>query len=217
MDGKLDALGGQLLEAMDGRRDAPTEVGGAITDVTSGLALQQAINRQRLARGDQALGFKIGFTNRTIWPLYGVYAPIWAPVWQSTVQDAPDATIDGRDRVDRLNRPRLEPEIVLGLRAPPTGLDRAGLDPASGASAAVAALEDAIEWVAHGFEIVQSPWPDWKFIAGQALASQGLHGALFVGPRRRVRQGRGPVRPGPGAVSQRGSRTPGPGPGQRCP
>lgn len=178
----------QMLEAMDATRDAPAELAGIGADLDTGLAIQQRINQLRLDRGEKPAGFKIGFTNRTIWPLYGVKAPIWAPVWDSTAHAANDGSFDASALLSRLNRPRLEPEIVLGLRAAP-----AGFDPARGAptDAALAELEDAIEWVAHGYELVQSPWPDWKFGAGQAMASQSLHGALIVGPRRRVRRSRG--------------------------
>ena len=30
------------------------------------------------------VGRKIGFTNRGIWPLYGVDAPMWAPLFDRT-------------------------------------------------------------------------------------------------------------------------------------
>lgn len=184
----IDASATRLLEAMDAARDAPAELAAIGTDLATGLAIQQLINRRRQARGDRPLGFKIGFTNRTIWPLYGVHAPIWAPVWNGTVHDAPQASFDASAIIPRLNRPRLEPEIVLGLRAVP-----AGFDPADGApsAAVLAGLEAAIDWVAHGFELVQSPWPAWKFGAGQAMASQSLHGALLIGPRRKVRKAEG--------------------------
>src|SRR5437762_2463129 len=69
-----------------------------------------------------------------------------------------------------LMQPRLEPEIVFGLRQPP-------------ASDALADVVRAIDWVAHGMEIVQSPFPDWKFTAADTIAGFGLHGRLFVGPR----------------------------------
>lgn len=215
-----------ILVAMDAGADAPSALAALGGDFDAGLAVQQLVNRQRLARGDRPVGFKIGFTNRTIWPLYGVHAPIWAPVWQQTAhealvtgesdprgaagpaaqgsaavgpagetavgasagQDAPVARFDASDLIGRLNRPRLEPEIVLGLGTVPDGFD-----PTQGPPSAdtLARLEAAVEWVAHGFELVQSPWPDWKFGAGQAMASQSLHGALIVGPRRRVVRARG--------------------------
>src|SRR6185369_16931348 len=36
-----------------------------------------ALHRRRVQAGWKAIGRKIGFTNRTIWPRYGVYEPIW--------------------------------------------------------------------------------------------------------------------------------------------
>ena len=37
------------------------------------------------------VGRKIGFTNREIWPLYGVDAPMWAPLFDRSVQHGDDA------------------------------------------------------------------------------------------------------------------------------
>ena len=37
------------------------------------------------AEGARAVGRKIGFTNRTIWSQYGVYAPIWGHVFDRSV------------------------------------------------------------------------------------------------------------------------------------
>jgi 2-oxo-3-hexenedioate decarboxylase len=45
-----------------------------------------------------------------------------------------------------------------------------------------AGLLGCVEWVAHGFEIVQSVFPGWRFAAPDATAAFGLHGALLVGP-----------------------------------
>ncbi len=43
-----------------------------------------------------------------------------------------------------------------------------------------------VEWVAHGFEIVQSLFPGWRFHAADTVAAFGLHGALLLGPREPV-------------------------------
>ena len=61
-----------LLAAMDHGRDPAAETVAGIEDVAAGLALQDQINRLRLARGEKPAGFKIGFTNRTLWDRYGV-------------------------------------------------------------------------------------------------------------------------------------------------
>jgi 2-oxo-3-hexenedioate decarboxylase len=37
-----------------------------------------------------------------------------------------------------------------------------------------------IDWVGHGFEIVQSIFPGWKFSVPDAVAAFGLHGALLI-------------------------------------
>ena len=39
----------------------------------AGYAAARALHEHRLALGWRAVGRKIGFTNRTIWPRYGVY------------------------------------------------------------------------------------------------------------------------------------------------
>lgn len=70
-----------------------------------------------------------------------------------------------------LVQPRIEPEIVFRLRSVPA----AGAGPADWLAAS--------EWVAHGFEIVQSHFPAWKFGAADTILDGGLHGRLLVGPR----------------------------------
>jgi 2-oxo-3-hexenedioate decarboxylase len=166
-----------LLAAADaGRSLTGMAPGGASpAEVDAALRTQAAIGALRRARGETQVGWKIGFTNRTIWPLYGVQQPIWGPVWDTTL-----TRLEGTDAhaaIARLAEPRLEPEIVLGLRAsPPPDADAHD-------AASAAALLACVEWVAHGFEIVHSIWPGWKFGAAQGIAAQALHGGLQVGPR----------------------------------
>jgi 2-keto-4-pentenoate hydratase len=48
-------------------------------------------------------------------------------------------------------------------------------------------LFDALDWLAPGFEIVQSHRPDWRFTAVDTVADSGLHAHLRVGQRVPVR------------------------------
>jgi 2-oxo-3-hexenedioate decarboxylase len=48
------------------------------------------------------------------------------------------------------------------------------------------ALLACIDWVGHGFEIVQSIFPGWKFSAPDRSRRFGLHGALLIGPRHSI-------------------------------
>ena len=84
--------------------------------VADGYAVLHDIETRRRAQGWRPVGRKIGFTNRTIWPRYGVYQPMWAHVWSHTVQFAPDGTASLP--LQRLMQPRIEPEVVFKLKAP---------------------------------------------------------------------------------------------------
>ncbi len=136
-------------------------------DVARAYEVLAEINARREAEGWVSVGRKIGFTNHTIWERYGVFQPMWAPVWSHSVHFADHgvATLPLAGFV----RPRIEPEVVFKLgAAPPAGDDSA-------------ALIEAVEWIAPGFEIVQSVFPDWRFAAADCTAASGLHAALVVG------------------------------------
>ena len=126
------------------------------------------VRELRIARGEVPRGFKIGFTNRNIWSRYNVYAPIWGTVYDSTL-----SFCEGRGTISlaRTCQPRIEPEAVFGIKS--TLVPNASFDD----------LFNAIEWVAPGFEIVQSHLPDWKFKASDSVADGGLHAHLLVGRR----------------------------------
>jgi len=126
------------------------------------------IETRRQAQGWRPVGRKIGFTNRTIWQRYGVWQPMWAHTWAQTVHFAPDARAELS--LDGIVQPRIEPEVVFKLSAPV---------PVSDGPLAVLC---SVEWIAPGFEIVQSHFPEWRFKAPDCTAALGLHGALVVGP-----------------------------------
>ena len=137
-------------------------------DLDQAYRVTAALRRRRIAQGARPVGRKIGFTNRTIWADYGVYAPIWGDLYDRTVRDLAGL---GRCLIDHLAEPKIEPEIAVGLaRAPSPAMDEA-------------ALLDCIGWIAHGFEIVQSPFAGWRFQAPDTVACGGMHAALLLGPR----------------------------------
>lgn len=132
------------------------------------LARALQVRALRIARGEQPRGFKIGFTNRTIWPRYGVHEPIWGTVWDTTLTYC---DIEGTIALAGTAQPRIEPECVFGLYTePPPGAD-------------LQALRDCIAWLAPGFEIVQSHCADWRFTTADTLADSALHARLLVGRR----------------------------------
>ena len=138
-------------------------------DMRAAFAAADDVRRARIARGEKPLGYKIGFTNRSIWQRYGVHQPIWGPVWDSTtvLLDGPATRVSLRG----LSQPRLEPEGVFAFEQAP----RAGMS--------LAELRGCLAWVAHGFEIVQTHFDGWRFAAADTVADFALHGRLRVGPR----------------------------------
>ena len=172
MAADLNAIADEVLATLGtGRPIEPFSARPAGLSLDESYRVATVLNRMREARGEKRLGRKIGFTNRTIWEQYKVYAPIWGYVYDSTVHDlgkTPSLSLTG------LPEPRIEPEIVFGLAsAPSPGMDEA-------------ALLGCIDWLAHGFEIVHSPFPNWQFAAADTVAANGVHGALLIGPRHHI-------------------------------
>ncbi len=161
----------QLLQHHDSAQPWPDTVApGAFGDVAAAYQTALAVRALRVARGERPRGYKIGFTNRTIWARYGVWAPIWGTVWDSSLVCSDDGTAELP--LAGLCQPRLEPEAVFGFKATPVP------------GATLQDLLAAIEWVAPGFEIVQSHRPGWKFTAPETVADSGLHARLLVGRRQ---------------------------------
>ena len=162
------AIADRLMAAYDHATTlAPISAGEPGFDVAAAYDVLAEIERRRRAQGWQSVARKIGFTNRTIWSRYGVYQPMWAHAWTHTVQLAPAGR--ATRSLAGLVQPRIEPEVVFKLNAPVPATDDA------------AAILRCVEWIAPGFEIVQSHFPDWKFTAADCTAAFGLHGALVVG------------------------------------
>lgn len=141
-------------------------------DLQTAYKVAARVRDLRREYGETPVGRKIGFTNRSLWQDKGISAPIWNYVFDRTVTaiGEAEALIDLRG----MPEPRVEPEVVLHLSAPPHP------------QMSTPALVDFIDWVAPGFEVVYSVFPGWSFGAADAAAAFGVHGALFVGERLEV-------------------------------
>ncbi len=171
----LQAIADEIKGARDLRRPlAPIAARVAGFDIASAYEVADLVHRARLRDGERAVGRKIGFSNRDLWPVFGVSAPVWGYLYDRTVVHLPNSR--GDYSISTLLEPRIEPEIVVRFYTAP---------PALGDLAAVLA---SIEWIAHGFEIVESPFPGWKIQAADAVAACAMHAALLVGEPRSVGQ-----------------------------
>ena len=149
--------------------EAPSAASGF--DMAAAYQSALAVRRLRMARGEAPSGYKIGFTNRSIWQRYQVFAPIWGTVYNTSLRHC-----DGHGVLNLAGtcQPRIEPETVFGIKATPapdTTLEQ---------------LFEALDWVAPGFEVVHSHMADWKFKPPDTVADGGLHARLLVGRRRPI-------------------------------
>ena len=133
--------------------------------MTRAYRLSADIARIREERGESPVGRKIGFTNRTMWEEFNVSAPIFGPMYDSTVRPLGEPF-----NLAGLLQPRIEPEIAFRLAAPP----RPGMKPKE--------LMACVSGVCAGFEMVQSIFEGWRFKAEDAVAAVAMHGAFLHGP-----------------------------------
>ncbi len=143
-------------------------------DIAAAYDVGRLIHEARVRAGASPVGRKIGFTNREIWQDYGIRDPIWGYVYDTTVVHLSESR--GKCRLGGFVEPRIEPEIVLHFKSVPP----VSADPAS--------ILASIDWIAHGFEIVQSHYPSWQFQVADTVADSALHGALLVGEPRSVEE-----------------------------
>jgi 2-keto-4-pentenoate hydratase len=175
-DARVTSLAREMLDAYtSGSRIpvAPSARDGGL-DLDTGYAVEAEIARTRAAAGHKTVGRKIGLANRAVWQAMKLRTLVWGSMYDDTVHNAPSgrATLS----VARMRAPRVEPEIVVKLKAAP----KPGAGPAD--------MLEAVEWMALGFEFVDCPFPDWKFQPGDFLASLALHAALVVGQPRPIQR-----------------------------
>jgi 2-oxo-3-hexenedioate decarboxylase len=134
-------------------------------DLDAAYAMESEIKRLREAAGHAVVGRKVGFANKAMWRILKLETVVWAHMFEDTVQHADQGVAEVS--ISHLRAPKIEPEIVMKLRDPAAGLG-------------------GVEWIALGFEIVDCPYPDWKFTPIDFVAAWGLHAGLIVGRRQPV-------------------------------
>jgi 2-oxo-3-hexenedioate decarboxylase len=166
-DHALNELAIRVMTAQDRRGTLAPMSSDAPFDIPTSYAVADRVHRMRIAQGAVPVGRKIGFTNRNIWDEYGVHQPIWGWMYEHTLVHSRNG--HARISIEHFAEPRIEPEIVFHFASAPLP------------DANVLELLGCIDWIAHGFEIVQSHYPDWKFLVEDTIADGGLHGALVLG------------------------------------
>lgn len=171
----IEALARELQSAYETGQGVP-----AFPSARSGFDLNTAyeveaeLKRSREAQGAKSAGRKVGYASKAVWRVFKLQTLVWGHMYDDTVHYS-----ENNQATVALAHPhslKVEPEIVFGLKQP---ILTEGID-------AKAALECA-DWLAIGFEVIDCPFPDWKFQPSDFVAYYGLHAALVVGERVHVR------------------------------
>ena len=164
----MTALAKELFDAFTSgsRVDvAPTAREGGC-DLAAAYAVEAELTQMRRAEGRTTVGRKVGAANKAVWRALGIKTVLWGNMYDDTVHYAKDGVASLS--LARMRAPKLEPEVVMKLKSVPTSSD-------------AAAVLECVEWIAFGYEVVDNPFPDWKFKAADLVASFGFHAALVVG------------------------------------
>lgn len=143
-------------------------------DLDAAYEVETKLKQWREASGHKSVGRKVGYANKAMWRILKLETLVWGHMYADTMHQSTGNSAELR--LENTRSLKIEPEIVFGLKQSVTS---AGLD-AAGALAAV-------DWLAIGFEIIDCPYPEWKFQPADFVASFGLHAALVVGERFSVR------------------------------
>lgn len=153
---------GQAVESRPSSRDSEF-------DLPAAYEVEGELARLRQADGHKSIGRKIGFTNKAVWPRLELDTIVWGYVFDDTVHHASGNHFTLN--IGNMVAPRIEPEVVFKLKSE-IDLETAS-DPVK--------VLQAVEWMALGFEIVDCPYPNWRFRPADMVAAFGFHGALVIG------------------------------------
>lgn len=172
---QIEALARELMSAYEtGQGVATLPSARPGFDLDAAYAVESLLKQSRETGGARAVGRKVGYANKAIWRVFKLQTLVWGHMYDETVHYS-----EGNTASQSIAHPhslKVEPEIVFGMKK---AITSEGLD-------ATAALESS-DWLAIGFEIIDCPFPEWKFQPGDFVASFGLHAALVVGERVQVR------------------------------
>jgi len=142
-------------------------------DLNEAYAVESMLKRWREAAGHKSVGRKVGYANKAMWRMLKLETLVWGHMYNDTVHFS-----DNNSAALPIAHPRslkIEPEIVFGMK-------HSVADNAADAAAALAAAD----WLALGFEIIDCPFPEWKFQPSDFVASHGLHAALVIGQKTQI-------------------------------
>jgi 2-keto-4-pentenoate hydratase len=167
---EIDRLAQEFLAAYETGKMVELPSSRPDFNLDAAYEVEGKLKQFRAAAAHKSVGRKVGYANKAMWRVLKLETLVWAHMY--------DDTVHYNSAVLTVPNPRslkIEPEIVFGLKAP---ISAPNLDAASALA--------AVEWLALGFEIIDCPYPEWKFQPADFVASFGFHAALVVGEKIKI-------------------------------
>jgi 2-keto-4-pentenoate hydratase len=171
---QTEALAKELLAAYEtGSMVKPVPSARPGFDLNMAYEVENLLKDWRKSEGHKSSGRKVGYANKAMWRVLKLETLVWGHMYDDTVHHAEKNSASLR--LAHTRSLKVEPEIVFGVK------ETLG----EGCDAATALA--ATDWLAIGFEIIDCPYPDWKFQPSDFVASFGLHAGLVVGEKVQVK------------------------------
>lgn len=146
--------------------DPPSRSSGEL-GLAAAYAVQQELHRRRLARGERAAGWKLGYTSAAMRAQMGIDEPNSGPLTDAMILRS---TGDDPARLpDDVRQPRVEPEVAFVL-----GADLVG--PVGGADVRSVVVE-----ARAALEVVDSTWRDYRFTLADNTADGSSAAYVVLG------------------------------------
>jgi 2-oxo-3-hexenedioate decarboxylase len=157
-------LTADLLESARRSRKAVPQLRAGL-EPAQAYAIQHAVVRRRLARGERLAGTKLGMTSKAKMAQMGI-----SDVICGQLTDAMRIPAGGSVELSTLIHPRVEPEVAFRLART--------VDPTDPAIDIVA----CVDAVAPGLEIIDSRYADFRFSLPDVIADNTSAAYFVVGP-----------------------------------
>ena len=171
----VESLAQELLSAYEtGQMIAVPPSARTDFDLNLAYEVEARLKQLRDGAAHRAVGRKVGYANKAMWRVLKLDTLVWAHMYEDTVHysDSNSATLT----VAHPRSLKIEPEIIFGMK-----------QQFAGENSDAASVLASTDWLALGFEIIDCPFPEWKFQPSDFVASFGLHAALLIGERIQVR------------------------------
>ncbi|MFZ6750535.1 2-keto-4-pentenoate hydratase [Undibacterium sp. Ren11W] len=157
----------EILQARASGRSLSAISSRTELNIEQAYEIAKNIDEIRKELGEHAIGRRIGLSWRALHDCDAQTSPHWNTLFDATVRYLPSNFC--LQSLNGAMRPKISAVVIFKLANTP--------DP----EASLEQLVDSIEWLAHGIEILVTPYPDGAFSDADAIAALGLHGTLLIG------------------------------------